>query len=147
MPAHSRSKNGVASLAYVAGIHVLKCELNQRRGWPEQVRTAQPAPAGCSDRAAGLARACAHVWVTNMVDARFSRSAFDVYGAKTASISSAKAVVSPADCSLNSYTVCFQMPIEIIGEAFARGCRGDQDVGVRGDSERAKATTIAIFRF
>jgi hypothetical protein len=24
MPAHSRSKNGVASLAYVAGIHVLK---------------------------------------------------------------------------------------------------------------------------
>jgi hypothetical protein len=23
MPAHSRSKNGVASLAYVAGIHVL----------------------------------------------------------------------------------------------------------------------------
>jgi hypothetical protein len=24
MPAHSRSKNGVASLAYVAGIHVLE---------------------------------------------------------------------------------------------------------------------------
>ena len=24
MPAHSRSKNGVASLAYVAGIHVLR---------------------------------------------------------------------------------------------------------------------------
>jgi hypothetical protein len=24
MPAHSRSKNGVASLAYVAGIHVLQ---------------------------------------------------------------------------------------------------------------------------
>jgi len=23
MPAHSRSKNGVASLAYVAGIHIL----------------------------------------------------------------------------------------------------------------------------
>ncbi len=26
MPAHSRSKNGVASLAYVAGIHVLADE-------------------------------------------------------------------------------------------------------------------------
>jgi hypothetical protein len=26
MPAHSRSKNGVASLAYVAGIHVSKVE-------------------------------------------------------------------------------------------------------------------------
>ena len=26
MPAHSRSKNGVASLAYVAGIHVLNAE-------------------------------------------------------------------------------------------------------------------------
>jgi hypothetical protein len=26
MPAHSRSKNGVASLAYVAGIHVLAAE-------------------------------------------------------------------------------------------------------------------------
>jgi hypothetical protein len=26
MPAHSRSKNGVASLAYVAGIHVFSAE-------------------------------------------------------------------------------------------------------------------------
>jgi hypothetical protein len=38
MPAHSRSKNGVASLAYVAGIHVFAVPINQRRGWPEQVR-------------------------------------------------------------------------------------------------------------
>jgi hypothetical protein len=37
MPAHSRSKNGVASLAYVAGIHVL-FEASQRRGWPGQAR-------------------------------------------------------------------------------------------------------------
>jgi hypothetical protein len=37
MPAHSRSKNGVASLAYVAGIHVFDAG-QQRRGWPEQVR-------------------------------------------------------------------------------------------------------------
>jgi hypothetical protein len=36
MPAHSRSKNGVASLAYVAGIHVFVG--GQKRGWPEQVR-------------------------------------------------------------------------------------------------------------
>jgi hypothetical protein len=36
MPAHGRSKNGVASLSYVAGIHdFIQC---QRRGWPEQVR-------------------------------------------------------------------------------------------------------------
>jgi hypothetical protein len=34
MPAHSRSKNGVASLAYVAGIHVFAAG-QQRRGWPE----------------------------------------------------------------------------------------------------------------
>jgi hypothetical protein len=33
MPAHSRSKNGVASLAYVAGIHVLMQQQEQRRGW------------------------------------------------------------------------------------------------------------------
>jgi len=26
MPAHSRSKDGVASLAYVAGIHALLCD-------------------------------------------------------------------------------------------------------------------------
>jgi hypothetical protein len=32
MPAHSRSKNGVASLAYVAGIHVLR-RLQQRKMW------------------------------------------------------------------------------------------------------------------
>ena len=30
MPAHSRSKNGVASLAYVAGIHVLKSEVKSK---------------------------------------------------------------------------------------------------------------------
>jgi hypothetical protein len=29
MPAHSRSKNGVASLAYVAGIHVLNAAPNK----------------------------------------------------------------------------------------------------------------------
>jgi hypothetical protein len=29
MPAHSRSKNGVASLAYVAGIHVLNAARNK----------------------------------------------------------------------------------------------------------------------
>jgi hypothetical protein len=29
MPAHSRLKNGVALLAYVAGIHVLDAELNK----------------------------------------------------------------------------------------------------------------------
>jgi hypothetical protein len=29
MPAHSRSKNGVASLAYVAGIHVLNAASKQ----------------------------------------------------------------------------------------------------------------------
>jgi hypothetical protein len=29
MPAHSRSKNGVASLAYVAGIHVLNAVPNE----------------------------------------------------------------------------------------------------------------------
>lgn len=34
MPAHSRSKSGVASLAYVAGIHVL-ADPDQRHGWPE----------------------------------------------------------------------------------------------------------------
>jgi hypothetical protein len=38
MPGHSRSKNGVASLAYVPGIHVLKCHLQSRRGWPGQTR-------------------------------------------------------------------------------------------------------------
>jgi len=35
MPGHSRSKNGVASLAYVPGIHVLSIGVLQRRGWPE----------------------------------------------------------------------------------------------------------------
>jgi hypothetical protein len=30
MPAHSRSKNGVASLAYVAGIHVLISETEEK---------------------------------------------------------------------------------------------------------------------
>jgi len=38
MPAHSRSKNGVASLAYVAGIHVLMHQQEQKRGWPGQAR-------------------------------------------------------------------------------------------------------------
>jgi hypothetical protein len=33
MPVHSRSKNGGASLAYVAGIHVLMHQQKQRRGW------------------------------------------------------------------------------------------------------------------
>jgi hypothetical protein len=59
-PGHSRSKNGVAALAYVAGIHVLKNQIlqnqvlqnqvlqnqvlqnqilqNQKHGWPKQVR-------------------------------------------------------------------------------------------------------------
>jgi hypothetical protein len=37
MPGHSRSKNGVASLAYVPGNHVFL--LGQaRRGWPGQAR-------------------------------------------------------------------------------------------------------------
>jgi hypothetical protein len=31
MAVHSRSKNGVASLAYVTGIHVLK--IRQRKAW------------------------------------------------------------------------------------------------------------------
>jgi hypothetical protein len=38
MPAHSRSKNGVASLAFVAGIHVFAFLREARRGWPDQVR-------------------------------------------------------------------------------------------------------------
>jgi hypothetical protein len=33
MPAHSRSKNGVLSHAYVAGIHVLTALHKARRGW------------------------------------------------------------------------------------------------------------------
>jgi len=37
MPAHSRPKDGVATLAYVAGIHALLCGKG-RRGWPGQVR-------------------------------------------------------------------------------------------------------------
>jgi hypothetical protein len=32
MPAHSRSKNGVASLAYVAGIHVL-IHIGEKKTW------------------------------------------------------------------------------------------------------------------
>jgi hypothetical protein len=35
MAAHSRSKNGVALLAYVAAIHVLTVLQQERRGWPE----------------------------------------------------------------------------------------------------------------
>jgi len=38
MPAHNRSKNGVASLAYVAGIHVFTENPQTRRGWPGQAR-------------------------------------------------------------------------------------------------------------
>ncbi len=38
MPAHSRSENGVASLAYVAGINVLNVA-NESRGWPERACT------------------------------------------------------------------------------------------------------------
>ena len=34
MPAHSRLKNGVASLAYVAGIHVFWQKESRSRGWP-----------------------------------------------------------------------------------------------------------------
>jgi hypothetical protein len=30
MPGHSRSKNGVASLAYVPGIHVLKLQVTSK---------------------------------------------------------------------------------------------------------------------
>jgi hypothetical protein len=30
MPAHSRSKNGVASLAYAAGIHVINAKSKQK---------------------------------------------------------------------------------------------------------------------
>jgi len=37
MPAHSRPKDGVAALAYVAGIHALLCHKG-RRGWPGQAR-------------------------------------------------------------------------------------------------------------
>ena len=37
MPGHSRSKNGVASLAYVPGIHV-SVGARERRGWPGQAR-------------------------------------------------------------------------------------------------------------
>jgi hypothetical protein len=38
MPAHNRSKNGVASLAYGGGIHALLSQLHQRRGWPGHAR-------------------------------------------------------------------------------------------------------------
>jgi hypothetical protein len=38
MPAHSRLKDGVASLTYVAGIHVFNAASKQKSGWPEQVR-------------------------------------------------------------------------------------------------------------
>jgi hypothetical protein len=36
--AHSRSKNGVASLAYVPSIHVFAKLQEGRRGWPGQAR-------------------------------------------------------------------------------------------------------------
>jgi len=35
MPGHSRSKNGVALLAYVPGIHVFLANVMSERGWPE----------------------------------------------------------------------------------------------------------------
>jgi hypothetical protein len=34
MPAHSRPKDGVALLAYVAAIHVFHRSIKARRGWP-----------------------------------------------------------------------------------------------------------------
>jgi len=42
MPAHSRSKNGVASPAYVAGIHDFGFRRDARRGWPGQARPWRP---------------------------------------------------------------------------------------------------------
>jgi hypothetical protein len=41
MPAHSRSKDGVASLAYVAGIHALLC----RQDFAAKTRMAGTSPA------------------------------------------------------------------------------------------------------
>jgi hypothetical protein len=41
MPGHSRSKNGVASLAYAPGIHVFALDVLDRllrREWPGQAR-------------------------------------------------------------------------------------------------------------
>jgi len=38
MAGHSRSKNGVASLAYVPAIHVLDLDWKERRGCPRQAR-------------------------------------------------------------------------------------------------------------
>jgi hypothetical protein len=38
MPGLSRSKNGVASLAYVPGIHVSKLNSKAKRGWPGRAR-------------------------------------------------------------------------------------------------------------
>gem|GEM_PF-2681689 len=35
MAGHSRSKNGVALLAYVPAIHVFLADTPRRRGWPE----------------------------------------------------------------------------------------------------------------
>jgi len=37
MPGHSRLKDGVASLAYVPGIHALRSQ-KLRRGWPGRAR-------------------------------------------------------------------------------------------------------------
>jgi hypothetical protein len=39
MPGHSRPKDGVASLAYVPGIHIFTAAHHQRRGWPVQARS------------------------------------------------------------------------------------------------------------
>ncbi len=38
MPGHSRPKDGVASLAYVPGIHVFPLRGTARRGWPGRAR-------------------------------------------------------------------------------------------------------------
>jgi hypothetical protein len=44
MPAHSRSKNGVASLAYVAGIHVFGGDKADVDGRNKSGHTVQSAP-------------------------------------------------------------------------------------------------------
>ena len=40
MPAHSRSKNGVASLAYVPGIHVFRFWQSESKSWMAGTSTA-----------------------------------------------------------------------------------------------------------
>jgi hypothetical protein len=55
MPAHSRSKNGVASLAYVAGIHVLMHE-QKTKAWMVGTSPAMTESVIQSDRDCGLRR-------------------------------------------------------------------------------------------